>query len=313
MKKHLNFLLFSFMALQWGAAFVMIGVVSREAAPMAAAAVRIVIALATVTLIVTALKYRISFKKPEAGKLILLGITAMGVPWLVLFKAGTYVSGSVMALTISFTPILVLTFNSILNRSLPTAMKIVGLVIGYAGVATLLLPNILREGFSGSVWGVLLTLVAALSYASYSVAFERVKLNISVIEATFYQIFGAALIFLPTAFFSGADFNLNWSLTTWGFILILGSSSSVLGFIVFSHLIRTWGSTETITVDYLIPVIALLIESFFMHTLLPPTVLGGGVLILLGLAISQHGEVITDWFRRECVKGELTCKTSPTI
>ena len=71
-------------------------------------------------------------------------------------------------------------------------------------------------------------------------------------------------------------------------MLTLAWPCSALAYIIFYYLNSQWGSTKTATVNYLIPLFAVLFAHQFLQEAITPTMLLGGLTILTGVGLLNY-------------------------
>lgn len=165
-----------------------------------------------------------------------------------------------------------------------TPGRIVGLVLGFAGVVALVG---LRGGhpLPGMGTAIAAGLVAALLYA---IAAPYIRLHLggvpSLVIATGSQL-SAAVLLLPLLPFTRPD-----HMPTDGTLLAvvgLAVFSTSLAYILYFRLIHQVGSTRALTVAYLIPLFAMVWGALLLGEMITLSMVMGCGLILLGTAIAN--------------------------
>ena len=191
-------------------------------------------------------------------------------------------------------------FNSILNATSPlfgtvvaaiwfqeklTISRIIGLVLGFAGVTILIgMKTLETTPFFWAATGA--GLMAALLYAIAAPYAKRRLSGVSpVVIATMSQL-SAAIFLLPALPFTlpktipSLDVMLS--------VLALAIFSTAIAYLLYFRLIQNIGSTKALTVTYLIPIFAVIWGRLFLKEPITSSIILGCSLILLGTAIANN-------------------------
>jgi len=181
----------------------------------------------------------------------------------------------------------------------PTGSRIVGLVIGFAGIAVLTggKASFKPDAVSGiaPAWAVLACLLATLCYGIAASFTKRYLSGLpSMVTATGSQlgaVFGLALpaLWLWPASAPGA--------TAWSAIVALGVLCTGVAYIIYFRLIEQAGPARALTVTFLIPVFALIYGALLLGEAITPLMIGCGLVIICGTALST-GLVRLGWLDR---------------
>jgi drug/metabolite transporter (DMT)-like permease len=165
----------------------------------------------------------------------------------------------------------------------PTPLNYIGVLIGIAGVAILVLPDLVVHGLSGSVLGVLAVLVAAFSYALAAI-YQRTKLRgMSVYEQSFGQTLATALIAIPVAAPALPHFRL--ALLSLSAVVALGVFGTGVAYLLFYYVMNTLGAVRATAVTLVVPItavfwgIVLLREALTVATVIGMVVILGGIVL----------------------------------
>jgi drug/metabolite transporter (DMT)-like permease len=169
-----------------------------------------------------------------------------------------------------------------LRERLP-ASRIVGLIVGFAGVA-LLVWGKPAFALSGDGSAIAAALAASLSYG---IAPNYIRRNLGgvppLVIATGSQI-AAALLILPlaVAFWPRS----NPSAGAWAATIVQGIASTGLAYILYFRLIRNIGPTRAIAVTFLVPAFGMLWGALFLGEAVTVNMLAGCAVILFGTALA---------------------------
>lgn len=275
---------FWYMGLVWGATFLWLKIGIREVEPITLNAIRLVAAMAGLFIILKLTKARLRFRERWRSYLF-LGIFNIALPFvLITWSEHTITSGmaSILNSTVPFFTIIIVPF--FVQEESWTFLKIAGLVVGFIGVIVLA-SNKIAEGSGGFQWGSLLVLAASLSYAAAAVFARTVTYGSEPAALAFGQSIFANLVLWPAAFLLEGPLRLPQLPMTWLAILWLGIMATAIGTFFFYSLINTVGATRTTLTTYIFPLVGVILGAVFLKEELRWTVLGGGALVIAGVAI----------------------------
>ena len=217
-----------------------------------------------------------------------IGIINSAVPFSLFGFAGMYLSASLMSILNATSPMFGLLLGAAFAGERITAGKLVGLVVGVAGVAL-----VARLGaFEGSPepmlgWAIAACLGAAFAYGLTGVYIKRRGAGVpSRGIAVGAQLCGALALapflpLVPPVSMPDAAVLAN--------LAALGILASAIALILYFRLITDIGATRALTVTYLIPLFALMWGALFLGETLTAPMIAGGVLILAGTVLVTRG------------------------
>ncbi|WP_419701773.1 EamA family transporter [Mucilaginibacter sp. NFX135] len=195
---------------------------------------------------------------------------------------------AMVAIMVSSAPIWFVLFDKQNWRvNFKSTSTIVGLIIGFAGVVLLFSEQIqgLFNSSSGlsKLPGMLLLLIAAMSWASGSLYSKYNNTQGSASVNTAWQMLAAGLIFLPSSFFNHEVQNLQWQnipTHSWLALLYLVIFGSIAAFSAYVWLLQVRPATQVSTYAYVNPVIAVILGVLFAHENITLLQVSGLVIIL---------------------------------
>lgn len=212
-------------------------------------------------------------------------VTALGV--LFTFSSLTlYVSFTMMAAgvasTILFTyPVMTAVIMATVFKERITWQTVAALVLSLAGVVTLY-----WSGKTGTLplWGVVLVLISALTYALYIIVVDRSDLRMSSFKINFYVLFYCALGMVIYSLISGQALMLPPTGRAWFFVGWLAIVPAIMALSLMVYSAKYIGSTATAIIGALEPLTAVAIgiglfgEAFTMR-------LVAGIVLILGAVV----------------------------
>jgi len=199
--------------------------------------------------------------------------------------AEQYVPTGVVALLVATAPLWMAMIDRVVfGRRLP-ALVIVGLVIGFGGVAFLI-------GSPGSgriqLIGAALALAAPLCWASGSVFTRHVRLPVRPLVAASMEMLWAGVLFGVLSLATGELGRVHVhsiSTTSVVALLYLIVFGSLVGFSAYVWLLRSAPLSLVSTYAYVNPVVAVVLGAIFVGEALTPRVLIAGSIILAAVAL----------------------------
>lgn len=167
----------------------------------------------------------------------------------------------------------------------PSALRVGGLLIGFAGVIVIFAP---WHAAGLASWGALACLVAAISYGvSNNYIGKKLAGKVPPTPMAAAQVtLGAVLVALATPVGGWTPVHLSAGpLIALG---VLGLAGTGIAFVLNNRLIADEGPTVAASVGYLIPVVSVLLGAIALHEPLSARVLVGMVVVLAGVALSRN-------------------------
>lgn len=286
----INWLTLGLLGLIWGASFMSISVALTGAGPLSVAAIRLVIAAATLLAVSIAMGLRLpAFHQRKLWLCILgLGLFTNAVPFTLLSLAIQNVPSAFAGLTMAAVPLLVLPLaHFLVPGERMRRIKTVGFTLGFIGVLVLIGIGDMFSG-DGTGWSRLACIAAAFCYAIGSIITRNAP---PVHPLTFSSggLLVGALIMLPVALtIEGLPGAMPAS--AWGALIYLGLGPTALATILLVRVIQSAGPSFMSLVNYQVPVWSVIFGVTFLDETLPANFVIALALILGGLAISQAGQ-----------------------
>ena len=274
------------LALIWGGAFFFIGVAGRHIQPLTYVWLRLTIAAAAMWLFLKVRGEPLGLPRQVWGSILLLALLNNALPFTLFGWGQTHIASGLAAILNATTPIWgVIVAHFLTHDERMSPRKIGGVLLGFAGVATMIGPTLLSS-LGTSALAQFACVTAALSYALAAVWTRRFKrLGLSPMSVTTGQLTAGAAMTLPLMLFVDQPWTHPFPpLTAWGAIVALALLCTAFAYILYFRLIETSGATNALLVTLLVPPVAILLGGLFLgETLAPQDFIGLG-LIALGLA-----------------------------
>jgi drug/metabolite transporter (DMT)-like permease len=271
------------LAALWGASFLFMRVTAPAFGPLAMAGVRVA---GAALLLLPVLRWRGEWPalRRHWRALAVVGLTNSALPFALFGYAALHLTGGLAAIFNAATPLFGALIAWAWLRELLTPWRVLGLVVGFVGVAGLALVKAGDTSAGGPVLAIGACLAGPLMYG-FSASFTRRRLAgvPSMAVAAGSQLSAALALAVPAA--------LTWPAVApapgaWLMLLALSALCTGLAYVLYFRLIANAGPANAMTVTYLVPAFAVAWGALFLgETLTWPMVLGCAV-ILLGTALA---------------------------
>ncbi|MDD2881699.1 MAG: DMT family transporter [Rhodoferax sp.] len=271
----------------WGASFLFTRLGATEFGALPTAGIRVTIA-ALFLLPLLLLRGQVPALRAHWKKIFFLGLLNSGIPFALYAYALLSISTGLSSLLNATVPLFGALVAWFWLKDRPHGMKIIGLLIGFVGVAMLASGKAsFKPNASGLVtgWAVLACLGACLCYGLAASFTKRYLSGVpSLVVATGSQLGATLGLALPTLLFWPATMP---SVNAWLALLVVGVLCTGVAYVLYFRLIDKVGAAGSLTVTFLIPVFAVIYGVVFLGESVTAWMLICGAVILCGTALSM--------------------------
>ena len=287
------------LAVIWGGAFFFINIAVRHVPPLTYVWLRVTIAALALWVFVKARGGSLGLPRQVWASIVLLAVLNNALPFTLFGWGQTHIASGLASILNATTPIwgvVVAHFFTRDERMSPR--KIAGVLLGFAGVATMIGPSLLTDVRSSAL-AQLACVAASLSYAFAGVWARRFKrLGISPLSITTGQLTAAAIVMLPLSMVIERPWTQPMPpIAAWAAIGALAVLCTAFGYVLYFKLIDRAGATNAMLVTLLVPPVAILLGGLFLSETLAPQDFAGLALIAVGLA-AIDGRLLSAWSAR---------------
>lgn len=212
--------------------------------------------------------------------------TEIAIPFVLIPLGERYITSALTAILISTMPLLVAAISiRVSPADRPGGARVLGLVIGLAGVVALLGIDV--AGKREELWGSLMVLLATLCYAVAPLIVSRRLVDLDPIGPVTASLALATVVLFPFAL-AGAPRTMPPPAAL-GAILVLGALCTALGLVVFFSLIAEAGPTRASVITYVNPLVAVVAGVLALGEHIGTMSVAGLALILGGSWLSTGG------------------------
>lgn len=269
-----------------GSSFLFMQIGVREFGPLPTAAIRVTIA-ALFLLPLVGLRGLLPVLKAHWRRTFFIGLLNAGIPFACYSFALLSISTGLAAILNATTPMAGALIAWLWLKDRPTASRVLGLLIGFAGVALLAWDKAsFKPGASGvaPAWAVLACLLAVVCYGISASYTKRHLAGLPPLVTAAGSQIGATLgLALPAWWLWPAQMP---GASAWLALLAGGVVCTGVAYILFFRLIENAGPPRALAVTFLVPVFAVLYGRLFLGESVTLWMAGCAAVIVGGTALA---------------------------
>jgi drug/metabolite transporter (DMT)-like permease len=280
--------LYVLLCLIWGSTWLVIKVGYGGLGPFNVAALRFFIAGAALALVVPALGASWPRGTLEWGVVGFVGVVLFAADYGLIYWAEQFLDSGLTAILFATLPLITIVFAHLfLPGDRITGRKLAGTLLAFFGVVALFGDHLRLDVSKG---GPMLAVIGStFCAAAPAVVTKRFGRHIHAAALNAPAMLMGGLVLTAASLVSGDGFELPPDTATWGAVLYLAVPGSVVTFLVYFSLLKTWSVTSLSFISVFTPVVALVLGFAFLEE--RPTLLtaAGAVLILAGVILALTG------------------------
>lgn len=279
-----DWLLFLVVGTIWGSSFLFMAIGLEAFRPGLVTWLRILLGAAALWLVPGVQGAPI--ERADRIRLLFLSISWVAIPFTLFPLAQGSVNSAIAGMLNGAVPIFAAVIASILHRRAPGSRQLIGIPLGFLGVAAIAL-SAAGEG-SSQVVGVVLILVATICYGiAFNIATPLQQRYGSLPVMARILAIGAVLT-TPFGLWSLPGSRFAWSaLAATAAVGVLGTG---VAFVLMGRLVGRVGPTRASIVGYLIPVVALLLGVLLRNDDVGSVAIAGVGLVVVGAYLASRRE-----------------------
>src|SRR5215208_2668250 len=270
----------------WSSSFMWIKIAVQEIGPITLVAFRVLFGLLFGVVVILVQRVHLPRRLKEWFPLLVLGMTNIAIPFFLISWGEQSIDSAVASILDATVPLFtILIAHYLLRDDKMTVPKVLGLLMGFAGVVILMSKDI---GASfGSLLGQLAVVLASAFYAASAVYARKTTENTSgILRSAGPLVSGTAVMWLATCLVE-SPVKIPQLGITWVALLFLGILGSGLAFVLSYYLLHEIGPTRTSMVTYLFPLGGVILGVAFLNEEISWQLLVGAVLIILSLVVAN--------------------------
>lgn len=290
-----DLLLLGLLGIMWGTSYVFIKLGIETLPTFTLIATRLAIGLALLATVVVLTRTPLPRDPRTYVHLFAMSIINIVIPFTLITTAERSVDSAIAAILNGAVPLIVIVLAALVFHDEPiTLNRLVGILIGYAGVIVLVAPG-LTSGAAGAsaIGGEVALLGSTIAYAIGAV-YSRLTLRnrgLRPVVPAVFQVGFALVIVSVLAFVLERPLDVTWNTDALIAVVWLGLLGSGLAYLVQFRLLARIGATGTAQLAYLLPVVGIVSGAIMFGEQMDEIVLAGTALVLVGVALvnSRYG------------------------
>ena len=231
---------------------------------------------------------RLTFKGPVLRTGVVMGVTAVAVPFLLFNAAYHHASAGFVGLMAALSPLGTAVFAHILlpNERLDRR-RLTGLVLALAGVGILLLSGDSGLPSGGNALRAVAWSMPGIAAFSFSTVFaKRQSASLAGFEVLTVQFTTAALLtVVPMLLLEGPP---RLDAASWGLLTYLAVACTVVPLLLFYWVLERNAAGQVALVGYLVPIVAVVAGVVLLDEQVGPGLAFGGIAIIAGVLIADR-------------------------
>jgi len=277
---------FILLAAIWGSSFLFMRLGTVEFGPLPTAAVRVAIA-ALFLLPIVWLRGLLPELRKNWKRIFFIGVLNSGIPFACFSFALLSITTGLSAILNATVPMFGALVAWAWLKDKPDASRVLGLVVGFAGVAMLAWDKATFKPDASGVapgWAVLACMLACICYGISASYTKRYLSGLNPLVTAAGSQVGATLgLALPALWLWPAHMPGS---TAWLALLAVGMLCTGLAYILFFRLIENAGPQRALSVTFLVPVFAVLYGVLFLGEAVTGWMVVCAAVIVCGTALS---------------------------
>jgi drug/metabolite transporter (DMT)-like permease len=267
----------------WGSTWLVIKVGYGGLGPFTVAALRFFLAGLVFVPLVPLLRARWPRGRDEWSLVVFVGVVLFAADYGLIYWSEQYLESGLTAILFATLPLVtILVAHVYLPGDRITSRKLTGTVLAFLGVVALFGENVRID--PATIGPMLAVVASALCAAVGGVAAKRHGTSLHPAALNAPAMLVGALVLLVASNAAGEEFRMPADARTWGAIVYLAVAGSVVTFLVYFTLLKTWSVTSLSFISVFTPAIALVLGFVFLDERPTWFAAVGAVLILAGVA-----------------------------
>lgn len=268
----------------WASAFVGIRHLGESVPPGALSLSRLLVMAIALLALMKGRLPRLPTKR-EWPLIVAGGASWFGIYNLALNESERRIDAATAALIVQIGPLLVALLATFFLGERLSKWLLIGMGVGFSGVV--IIGRASSQGDSGDLYGVLLSVVAALTFAAGVLTQKKLLPHMRALDLTFWYAVVGAAVCLPWA---GQTVRVlgDASADTLWWILYLGVFPSAIAFTTWAYALSHADAGKFAQSTFLVPFITALMAWFLLDEVPPALAFVGGGLCIAGVLLTRR-------------------------
>ena len=272
---------FTILSLAWGVSFLWVALVIDAFGWVGAVTIRSFIASAALYGIAKALKKPLDFSI-GAKPFFILGFTTVALQLIGFSVAVPRIGTALTAIVVGAIPLFSAVLGKLWGIERISRLGVGGLFLGFFGI--ILLVGFPKEPFTPTfILGIAIALIGSIASAYGSNYSKRSLHSVGPWEQVIGSFFFGGVITAPLLLI--APFERTPSVLDWAYVISLALVCSSFCYVLYYGLVAKIGPTKSISVEFIVTVIAVLIGALYLDEAISAIQLVGGFFVLVGCGL----------------------------
>ena len=288
MRRGWNVALYALLCVIWGSTWLVIKVGYGGLGPFNVAALRFFLAGALLAALVPILGARWPRGRVEWTLVAVEGVVLFGADYGLIYWAELTLDSGLAAILFATLPLITVGFAHLyIPGDRLTPRKLAGTLLAFVGVAVLFGDHIRID--PGQAAPMLAVVASAVCAAIAGVAAKRHGGALHPASLNAPAMFVGAVVLTAASLLAGDGFAIPRAPATWGAIAYLAVAGSVVTFLIYFTLLKTWSLTSLSFISVFTPAVAVLLGVLLLGERLTLPAIAGSALILAGVVVALTG------------------------
>ena len=288
-----DWLLLLLLGVIWGTSYAFIKLGVQTLPTFTLIATRLGIGFGLLAMVVVVAREPLPRDAKTYGHLLVMAIVNIVLPFTLITTAERSVDSAVGAILNGAVPLVVIVVAALVLHDEPmTVNRVVGLIVGYAGVVVLVSRGLTALATSDSFAGELALLASTVLYGVGAVYARLNTRGLRPMIPALFQVGFAFVIVSVLALLFETPLAVRWNTDALIAVLWLGVLGSGVAYILNFRLLGRLGATRTSLLAYLLPVVGIITGALMFGEQIDARVILGTGLVIAGVALvnSRYGQ-----------------------
>ena len=272
-------------AVTWGASFLFIAIAIDHVATGVVPIARLTFGALALACFPAA---RQKIAREDLGRIALLGLVAMTIPFYLYPLAEQTVSSSIAGMINGSIPLTTVVAAAILTRTWPTRRRALAVVIGFSGIALISFGSV-GDGKGASLHGVAFLLIATCCYAFTSILSREMQMKYGTLCVLLWQEIFALLFSLPLGVPAFFDSNFSWA--AFAALAVLGAFGTGFAYVMYGMLMVRAGAVRGVIGVFFTPIVATILGIAFRDEKVSLLAFIGMLIVIVGAYLTSRSDL----------------------
>jgi drug/metabolite transporter (DMT)-like permease len=280
--------LYAVLCVIWGSTWLVIKVGYGGLGPFNVASVRFLVAGLVLVALVPMVGARWPRGRVEWLLVAWVGLVLFAADYGLIYWAEQYIDSGLTAVLFATLPLVTIAFAHVyVPGERITPRRLAGTVLAFGGVLALFAEHVQLD--AAKTWPMLAIIASAFCAAASAVAIKRHGRALHGASLNAPAMLLGAVVLAGTSLLAGDGFRLPADVPTWSAVVYLAFAGSVVTFLIYIRLLRTWSVTSLSFISVFTPAVALVLGFVFLDERPTMWTAVGAVLILGGVSLALTG------------------------